>query len=474
MNRRQLLAGALALPWARHAFAQPGVDLRPAIAVGDPSGPLRALWFFDPTGDTPRVELRRRAVTPLAIRQVAPSIWAADVDVRQSVKVRLWASDGSLTETWVRPFHHGETLRFAVGADLIGQGYGIDPARGGLRIFEQMSQHEPRIFLYLGDRIYADSPLPAELPMPDGSTWRNDVHDGRDHLATTLEDFRGAWRYPLRDEHYRKFLAETAMIAVWDDHEVTDNQGPGVPLDSRYASEDADTLRARGRQAMWEFTPWRQPAAGPFWRHLAISRHVDVFALDTRSHRTPVLGEASGADRLLGVDQATWLAERLAASSAPWQFILLSQPIGAKVWHDWRRQSGSDGPADGTDREGGREKELRDVLAASPNPSRIVVFAADVHCPGLYRYTLPGGAFHEVVTGALQAIALPPPERDPTFAHEILWQRPQTEVQPPLPRWQSFALCDVDVDGALTVRFLNGEGTEEFAFTLPNTRQPPG
>ena len=43
--------------------------------------------------------------------------------------------------------------------DVCGQGWGIDPARGGLKMFETMRRAEPDLFIHLGDTIYADSPI---------------------------------------------------------------------------------------------------------------------------------------------------------------------------------------------------------------------------------------------------------------------------------------------------------------------------
>jgi hypothetical protein len=257
------------------------------------------------------------------------------------------------------------------------------------------------------------------------------------------------------------------MIAVWDDHEVVDNQGPGIPLGPAYGDAAIDALLAAGRRAFWEHTPWRQPLEGPFWRALPMGRHVEILALDGRSHRTPVLGDASPADRWLGAAQAAWLADRLAHPTTTWQIVLLSQPIGAVIHHDWRARTGSDGVADGTAASGGREDELRAALAASPDLSRVLVLAADVHCPGWYRYDLPNGPLHELVTGALFALNLPPPTRDPTFPGEVLWERRLTAPQPPLPEWQSYAIVDVDAEGALSARWMTGDGRTEFTARLP-------
>ncbi len=57
----------------------------------------------------------------------------------------------------------GRRIRIAFTADLVGQGWGIDVDRGGIRTFETMRQAEPDVFIHSGDIIYADQPLEAEV-----------------------------------------------------------------------------------------------------------------------------------------------------------------------------------------------------------------------------------------------------------------------------------------------------------------------
>ena len=47
-------------------------------------------------------------------------------------------------------------MRIAWSADICGQGWGIDTARGGMRLFETMADAEPDLFVNVGDTIYAD------------------------------------------------------------------------------------------------------------------------------------------------------------------------------------------------------------------------------------------------------------------------------------------------------------------------------
>ncbi len=64
-------------------------------------------------------------------------------------------------------------VRFVWSGDLAGQGWGINPAFGGYRIFDAMARLDPDFFLFSGDTVYADGPIAATAELPDGSLWRN-------------------------------------------------------------------------------------------------------------------------------------------------------------------------------------------------------------------------------------------------------------------------------------------------------------
>src|SRR6185369_5363154 len=111
-------------------------------------------------------------------------------------------------------------VKIAFTGDVCGQGWGIDGDRGGLKIFETMRSHEPDLFIHLGDTIYADNPVEAEVKLDDGTVWKNVTTEGRSHVAQTLDDFRACYQYNLLDENVRQFNAATSQLVLWDDHET--------------------------------------------------------------------------------------------------------------------------------------------------------------------------------------------------------------------------------------------------------------
>jgi len=64
-------------------------------------------------------------------------------------------------------------LTFVWSGDTAGQGWGINPEWGGMRIYEQMRRLQPDFFIHSGDYIYADNPVQAEVKLDDGTLWKN-------------------------------------------------------------------------------------------------------------------------------------------------------------------------------------------------------------------------------------------------------------------------------------------------------------
>src|SRR4051794_25575699 len=81
------------------------------------------------------------------------------------------AVDGSLSTS---PLTRKD-VRFVWTGDVVGQGWGIDPAYGGLALFESMRRRRPDFLLHSGDTVYADGPLVESVTLPDGRTWHNVV-----------------------------------------------------------------------------------------------------------------------------------------------------------------------------------------------------------------------------------------------------------------------------------------------------------
>jgi len=246
-------------------------------------------------------------------------------------------SAGLAGETQVGHFRIAPTERRAVSfvwsGDSAGQGWGIDPSRGGMRTYRTMLQNRPDFFIHSGDHIYADCPVPSELKPAERETWRNIVTEEKSIVAHSLDEFRGNYRYNLLDENFRAFHAEVPMLAQWDDHEVTNDWSPiGTADDTGYAEDGTSRLVARARRAFHEFMPMRAMPErdGRSTARCHTGPLLDIFLIDMRSYRDSTWNKRDDRSDafILGPAQLAWLKRELAASDATWKVIAADLPIG--------------------------------------------------------------------------------------------------------------------------------------------------
>ena len=156
-------------------------------------------------------------------------------------------------------------------------------------------------FIYLGDTIYSDS-----SNRPGGP-------------ATTLADYRDAYRQQRSYQSLIDLQKSTSTYPLIDDHEVQ-NDFDGQTVDpARYAA---------GRQAFFENMPIRETglphdpscAGDPLYRTVKWGSEVELFITDQRSCRSPDVAAACGGD--LGPTLPTAVR-----SSFPFSLFLTPTPV---------------------------------------------------------------------------------------------------------------------------------------------------
>jgi alkaline phosphatase D len=381
-SRRRFLGGALAAggalvtsgAWPRSLRAQtgpPGVPF--GVQTGEVTADRAVLWsatdrparLLVEYAATERFQNVQRVVGPAALPEsgYAAKVVLAGLPAGQDVFYRVTFLDLGDMKTASAPVvgrfrtapADGRDVSFVWSGDTAGQGWGINPEWGGMRLYEVMRGLEPDFFVHCGDMIYADGPLKAEVELPGGAKWKNVVIEEKSKVAETLEEFRGNYRYNLMDEHVRRFNAQVPQYVQWDDHEVTNNWfHERVIEDSRYTVRSAGLLAARAKRAMFEFTPLAvHPVESErVYRRIGRGPSLDLFMIDMRSYRGPngenretTLGDAS---RILGREQSTWLKQELLASRATWKVISADMPLGLVVYHDFGKKWGSEAVAQAT------------------------------------------------------------------------------------------------------------------------------
>jgi alkaline phosphatase D len=387
----------------------------------------------------------------------------------------------AVTGSFTTPPSNRRDVSFVWGGDVCGQGWGINPEFGGMKIFEAMRRRQPDFLIHSGDAIYADGVILPEVKLPDGSIWKNVTAPEKSKVAETLDEFRGNYRYNLLDEPLRRFNAETAVLAQWDDHEVRNNWYPGQILtDEKYVVKDVNVLAARARQAFLEYLPLRPAADDPHRIFRAFNRGplLDVLMLDERSYRggnSPNRQATIDRDSaMLGSAQVEWIKQRLLASRAVWKVIASDMPIGIVIRDGANFEAFSNGDAGPPL---GRELELAGLLRfiKARRIQNVVWVTADIHYAAAHYYD-PAKAkfvefdpFWEFVAGPFHAGTYGPTPLDPTFGPEVKFQGIPGKMnnQSPKDGFQFFGAVKIDGrTGLMTVSLHDIDGRTVYSVEL--------
>ncbi|WP_369204754.1 alkaline phosphatase [Streptomyces sp. PU-14G] len=377
--------------------------------------------------------------------------------------------------------HRRRDVRFLWSGDLAGQGWGINPDRGGYPLFAEMRGLNPDFFLNSGDTIYADSPIQERVELPDGGVWRNVTTEEKSKVAETLAEFRANFRYNLLDRKLRDFNAQVPWIVQWDDHEVLNNWYPGEILDDdRYTVKDVSTLAARSLRAFSEYFPVSTLRPGnDDGRVHRVVRHgplLDVFVLDMRAYRNANSPGRQPDDTqgILGERQLEWLKRELSRSRATWKVIASDMPLGlvvpdGKTDYEAVAQGDPGAPL-------GRELQIAELLRHIKHRriTGTVWFTTDVHYTCAQRYDPDRAAFKdfapfwEFVSGPMNAGGFAALELDGTFGPDQKFVKAPTRANtPPTEGGQYFGQVDIDGStGELTVRLREEGGAVLFTKVL--------
>lgn len=377
-------------------------------------------------------------------------------------------------------------ISFLWSGDTAGQGWGINPEWGGMRIYRMMADLRPDFFIHSGDTIYADNPMQAEVSLPDGTIWRNILIEEKIKVAETLREFRGNYIYNLLDENVRNFNAVVPSIMQWDDHETVNNWYPTEILnDDRYQVKSVALLAARANRAFLEYNPIRSNGQDSerIFRAIHYGPSLDVFVIDMRSYRGPNGANnqpAQGPETaFLGNQQILWLKQALLSSTATWKVIASDMPIGLIVYDNFQARDTFENLANGNGPALGRELEIVDLLRFIKynNIQNVVWLTADVHYTAAHYYD-PNRAqftdfnpFYEFVSGPLHAGTFGPNDLDNTFGPQVLFQKAPPDGQfnlPPSAGMQFFGQVQIDGETeVMTVTLRDLEGTALYSIDLP-------
>jgi alkaline phosphatase D len=516
LSRRQFVRTGLNACAAVQLTGAPAIvksdATRPAMPQGVASGdvtdgravvwsrsdrPARMLVEYS-TSDRFETVLRRTGPAALESTDFTARVVLTGLPANQRVFYRVTFQDladlRALSEPQIGSFPTPPTLTarrdvtLSWSADTVGQGWGINPSWGGLRLYDTMRRAEPDLFIHCGDTIYADGVLQPEVKLDDGSIWKNVVTEAKSKVAQTVDDYRGNYKYNLLDDHMSRFNAAVPQISLWDDHEVRDNwyETRDLNADQRYQVKSMALLSARARQAFLEFNPVAPNADDMqrIYRTIPYGPLLDIFALDLRSYRggnsdnrqTALTPESSQ----FGSAQFAAVKAGLASSRAVWKVIATDLPLALVVADGKERfeafANGDNGPPLG------RELEIAELLRfiRDRRVRNVVWVTGDVHYCAAHHYH-PTRAkfteftpFWEFVAGPLHAGTFGPNTLDTTFGPEAKFNGVPPGLKgnrPPSDGYQFFGTMKIDArTRAMTVRLHNLAGEVLYKVELPAER----
>lgn len=306
------------------------VDFLHGVASGDPLHDQVILWT--------RVTLRSTTVCPLSVSwEIFSSLDFADA-VGRGVFVTTADRDYTV-KVDVGGLSPGTTyyFRFAVGDSLSPIGRTrtapngpvdllrlavvscASLAHGYFHIYRDLAERlDLDAVIHLGDYIYEYA---------SGHYGNVRPYDPPTEVVT-LADYRRRHAQYKRDPDLRAVHQQHPFIAVWDDHEFSNNASrDGAPGHVPRTEGPWSARKAAAERAYFEWMPVREQPDGRIWRRFSFGSLVDLVMLDTRIWARP---EQEPGDTpavhdprrsLLGDQQERWLFDTLAASTARWKVV---------------------------------------------------------------------------------------------------------------------------------------------------------
>jgi alkaline phosphatase D len=310
----------------------------------------------------------------------------------------------------------------------------------GYPIFRAMARVPVDFFLFVGDTIYSDHVCDGPEFVP-----------GSGFVAKTLAQYHAKHRYNRADAALQAYFRQTAVFAIWDDHEVVNDFSGSV-----------EPRMATGRQAFIDYFPIVPPREEPgrLYRRFRWGKLVEVFILDTRQYRSANSDPDGPGKTMLGRAQRRWLVDGVSGSTAFWKVVVtsvsLSVPTGRKVRDSWSNANVWGFPEDGgTGFAVERDAILRDLRIGGVK--NLVFLGADLHHAELIRHhPTTEWSFHEFIAGPLSASMGRPRPLDDALNPRSLWA---------LGSALNFGEIAVDAT-SLTVRIIDADGRVRHTHTV--------
>jgi len=217
----------------------------------------------------------------------------------------------------------------------------------------------------------------------------------------SLMDYRARYSTYRLDDDLRDLHQQFPIIVIWDDHETANDSWINGAENHQGNEGSYAARKAAAKQAFFEWLPIRvtnQSDPYQIFREIKYGDLVDLIMLDTRLHGREEQAGTTGATvnntnrQLLGVDQFTWLGQRLSQSTARWKVLgqqvmmapltLFGTALNGDQWDGY--------PAE-------RSRVFNHILTY--DVKNVVVLTGDIHSS--WANDLPGTSYSSNGTGSV-------------------------------------------------------------------------
>lgn len=299
--------------------------------------------------------------------------------------------------------------------------YGADARPEGSRVvYQTMLSMNPDFAFLIGDQIYVDPQLPPEEPLfePDGK-----------------EDYEAVYRTAWAEPTFRRFLAGTPTVMMWDDHEILNDWDQGTASPYPWAAEAYDEYQHAPNPDAF------RPGA---LYYVVRAGAAELFVLDERTFRAPNTQRDDEFKSMLGRQQKADLKVWLLNSTARFKFIV--SPV---MFSDHAKHTEEAWISFKTER-----NELLDYVRDHRIPG-VVLLSGDEHWTGVFRLE-PWGLYEMGPTPFAGFSGAPTEATGP----DVLFKIGQTAV---------FGSVTIDMrscPASVTLRVIDAFGQERFELAL--------
>jgi len=189
---------------------------------------------------------------------------------------------------------------------------------GYFTAYKHLADKELDAVLHLGDYFYEYAPGKY-----------GDTTIGRFNIPPreilSLIDYRTRYALYRTDEDLQAVHQKHPFIAIWDDHEITNNAYISGAENHQEDEGSYDERKGIATQAYYEWLPIRENASKEIYRSFDLGDRASLIMLDERlAGRTKQADSVSQVDEnysMLGAKQLSWFKNELDDRSSTWKII---------------------------------------------------------------------------------------------------------------------------------------------------------